>query len=765
MDEFGLKDDKFVDIHGREVPTRKLGIRQEEVCLLSDLKQTGVGIYQKSQYAKLATVPKNYDSEFLDYMLDAAKSYMLANKISFAEEQIMHSIEHCKAYLSSNKKPQHQVSRQSILNNRIVKTGSDEEILIQVPNTSAPKSPHTPKMKSPLHKSRVTSEQAQRRVHERGTPPQATTSQTRDTLMNGVVLKQARSFSAAEDGQSVPRLRQPSKITYNIIQEEHDVMVTAIDKPNCVWVRDVMNNALLEKIHHKVNEEARYKPAAPKPWVMDKVYMARDENNWFRCRIYRYCPLTAFFLDYGNVAEVNEVREVSEELAKTPCLAVRITFKDNEYKPVVEDVIRIKRFMKNSDGTFFVNILRNSLNAATPMLKESSFTNLVEKPDYKRENSVVESHDSDGWDSPDEFPTSQKRAEATFFKKPPFFCKVENDQRVTISHVKDDVIYLKTKECFEKSREIDDVIENYAGKAKNVQRVEVDQLVLYEGEEGKFYRAVVVKVEDKRVEIETLDHGEWKRVALTALKNISEELSRAPITYFVGGKLAGFEQGLGDWQKKIIEEYAKKRKKFVVSLGFDDELDLYDGTQLLSEEFQNIKKEPRKVMLKDVEIYKPEVGTKPYFCGFYKSSNEVTFVASDALTTHMDLVTRSDVEDRVPYSPATGEVCLCYYLDHWYRCVVIRIFGKNCEVVLLDFGRVELINKEDLRKPDEKTTAIPALAIPCVLVGLPQHPNIENMLKDLILYGEFYNVEVKRISGGKCDVEVPAVYKKIRDSA
>ena len=112
---------------------------------------------------------------------------------------------------------------------------------------------------------------------------------------------------------------------------------------------------------------------------------------------------------------------------------------------------------------------------------------------------------------------------------------------------------------------------------------------------------------------------------------------------------------------------------------------------------------------------------------------------------------------------------------------MIRIFGKNCEVVLLDFGRVELINKEDLRKPDEKTTAIPALAIPCVLVGwyetttigfvllvisgLPQHPNIENMLKDLILYGEFYNVEVKRISGGKCDVEVPAVYKKIRDSA
>ena len=99
-------------------------------------------------------------------------------------------------------------------------------------------------------------------------------------------------------------------------------------------------------------------------------------------------------------------------------------------------------------------------------------------------------------------------------------------------------------------------------------------------------------------------------------------------------------------------------------------MDLYDGTQLLSEEFQNIKKEPRKVMLKDVEIYKPEVGTKPYFCGFYKSSNEVTFVASDALTTHMDLVTRSDVEDRVPYSPATGEVCLCYYLGQLFSSLV-----------------------------------------------------------------------------------------------
>lgn len=69
-------------------------------------------------------------------------------------------------------------------------------------------------------------------------------------------------------------------------------------------------------------------------------------NFRFRCKIIKFLPLTVIFLDYGNVSQVNEVREISQELAKIPNLAVRITFKMSEYNPVLEDEIRIKILMQ-----------------------------------------------------------------------------------------------------------------------------------------------------------------------------------------------------------------------------------------------------------------------------------------------------------------------------------------------------------------------------------------------------------------------------------
>jgi hypothetical protein len=57
-------------------------------------------------------------------------------------------------------------------------------------------------------------------------------------------------------------------------------VVTQIDKPNCIWVRDKVNDELLNSVHVKINEEATFQKVAPKPWEMDKVYMAQDEGCW-----------------------------------------------------------------------------------------------------------------------------------------------------------------------------------------------------------------------------------------------------------------------------------------------------------------------------------------------------------------------------------------------------------------------------------------------------------------------------------------------------
>jgi cell fate (sporulation/competence/biofilm development) regulator YlbF (YheA/YmcA/DUF963 family) len=229
--------------------------------------------------------------------------------------------------------------------------------------------------------------------------------------------------------------------------------------------------------------------------------------------------LTVFFLDYGNVAEVNEIKEVSDEMAKIPCLAVRITFKVSEYEPRLEDEIRMKRFMRNKDGTFFVNILKSPL-----------------KPANKTQS---------------------------YFTRPPYFSSPQDRQSVVIMREKNGLLYLRTRECFEKMKEIEKAIENYVKTAGPVQNVKVNQLVLCQRNKDKFDRAIVTKVHQTGAEIELLDYLESSKVELKMLKTISEELSREPVTYCVGGKLAGFQElEYDEAAKAVIGQHIEKRKKF-----------------------------------------------------------------------------------------------------------------------------------------------------------------------------------------------------------
>jgi hypothetical protein len=229
--------------------------------------------------------------------------------------------------------------------------------------------------------------------------------------------------------------------------------------------------------------------------------------------------LTVFFLDYGNVAEVNEIKEVSDEMAKIPCLAVRITFKVSEYEPRLEDEIRMKRFMRNKDGTFFVNILKSPL-----------------KPANKTQS---------------------------YFTRPPYFSSLQDRQSVVIMREKNGVLYLRTRECFEKMKEIEKAVENYVKTAGPVQNVKVNQLVLCQRNKDKFDRAIVTKVHQTGAEIELLDYLESSKVELKMLKTISEELSREPVTYCVGGKLAGFQElEYDEAAKAVIGQHIEKRKKF-----------------------------------------------------------------------------------------------------------------------------------------------------------------------------------------------------------
>lgn len=357
-------------------------------------------------------------------------------------------------------------------------------------------------------------------------------------------------------------------------------------------------------------------------------------------------------MDYGNIAEVDEVREASEELSKFPCMAVRVTFKASEYNPVLEDEITIKCVFRNDDKTYFVNVLEAPKKNTSATFQES-------RNGIKESNFLLKESSQ----------TVSPRTSRGFFKKPSSFCHLSNDQTVAIVQVQDEIFYLRTKECFAKLKDLENSIEEYAKDAKQIDSVKPNQLVLYHDQKSnKLKRAVVLKVYKRNIDIETFDYMERFTTSLNNLKTINEKLSEEPITCFPGGRLVGFEnQQLDDNCKAIIAEHIQKRTKFQVNLGFDDELDLFNGSQLLSEQLKKAPKSPERIFLKDMISYEPQLGTNLYLCGDYKNSEDFFLVPGNLLKKHMDYIMRSEIEDEKVYTPVENEVCLCYYVGTHVR--------------------------------------------------------------------------------------------------
>ncbi|RZB39810.1 uncharacterized protein BDFB_007985 [Asbolus verrucosus] len=704
-------DHEYVDIHGRDISAVIYGKTGEVAFPLNELKQTGVGIYQKSQYAKLATVDKQFDDDFHLFMLESAKSYMLKNKISFSEGQILKSINNCKKILTDKKK---QSSPKGFFKNRLVEEKDDNEIHIQVANVSTvPTSPQSsafnPKRKSNILKS--LSKKSPRELSFKN-PGKIEVNRNATPKRNE---EQKQATNGNQNGTPSRKLRQPKmQILEKILlneqkQTEHDVVVTCIEKRNCIWVRDKANLHLFNDIYKRVNEEEKSQNSPPKPWEFEKVYMAPDEGLWFRCKIMRFTPLIVFFLDYGNTAEVDELKSVSDELAKIPCMAVRLTFRENEYVPVLEDELKIKIVKQNEDGTYFVSILERTTNN-----RETTNVKKVESP-------------------------------PKFTKKPPPLCPLQNGQKVVIIHEEGAVLYLRTKECYQKLKEIEWEIEEHVKSAQPLQHIDVNQLLLVRHEDGKFYRAIAKKIVKGKINLEFLDYVKRALVDKDSIRNINESLSRVPVTYIRGHKLKDFDE-IDAECRNFINKSIQERKKYSVILDEFADFDLSDGTQSLSEQLQSLKSGDKRIFLQDVKCYEPDFGINSYLCGCYKDSDDFALVPSDELSVHIDSVLMQEMEDQDPYEPVAGEVCFCLYMDHWYRCVITRILNMEYEVFLLDFGNVEVVTKNEVRKPNPQITEIPALALPCRLVDYPDHPKVQDLLKNMIIDGELYKVEVKSIN-------------------
>lgn len=73
----------------------------------------------------------------------------------------------------------------------------------------------------------------------------------------------------------------PGKDVKKVPKDAYDCVVTCIDKPNCIWVRDTANDDVFTKVFIMANKAAEQQSTALKPWHTDKVYLAQDDDSWY----------------------------------------------------------------------------------------------------------------------------------------------------------------------------------------------------------------------------------------------------------------------------------------------------------------------------------------------------------------------------------------------------------------------------------------------------------------------------------------------------
>ncbi|KYB26364.1 uncharacterized protein LOC664513 [Tribolium castaneum] len=721
------EDTGYVNIHGQDVKVLVCDKTGRILIPIDEVREMGFRIYRKNQYSRLLIDDKQFDREFDLFMLQAAQTYMLEKKIAFNEHTVIDSIQKCKKILteetSPNKFTRDHVIRHDSGDNITVTANLRSPTLstMQVHNDQQNFSYKKRSPASSVHSfdGRHNSPDYKRNNNFTHNQERSSSYDKKDQNLNSSFeLRKPKTVINADgspqfiNGQDDKkrRLNMQNQVKLSHVglnNPEHTILVTHVEtSAPFFWAQDTENSETLLEIDAKVKEEAE-KNKQICDFLLNKVYLAQHEGLWARCKVIKFKPLKVFFIDYGNIGEVTEIKEASEELAKYPCQCVKLKLEDSSMKPNDFETLRVKVLNKHENGTYTVVI--------------------------------AETDDA-------------------FFSKPQPLCQLQHGQRVMIISQRDGKLALRTKECYDKLKQVEQALAEVTSKP--LSSVKKDQLVLF-SRNSNLQRAVVTNFQENKVELELLDYYDKVKVDLSSISNITESLAKEPISYLVTPSV----KGLSDKTAEIVQNLIETRAKSTVVLN-GDEFDLQLGKDLLSDKLKPPPGEShqKRTMLKDMTRFKPKLGVGEYILNTFRNKDKLTIGCNDAIESHLDHIIKTELDDNQPYEPITGEICFGSYLDSWSRCVVNRTMNSRYEVEFIDFGNVEILKGDQLRKLSDDVKNTPILGIPCRLIGLPHLSNVDELLKQIVVEGDSYEINIKQLSGDHYEVEVPALIKNLRES-
>ncbi|KAG5876468.1 hypothetical protein JTB14_010157 [Gonioctena quinquepunctata] len=606
------------------------------------------------------------------------------------------------------------------------------------------------------------------------------------------------------------------------IGNTYEVKVSHIDKENICWVQEKESSVELDNMLIKLFDLAPEVEDLSDP-SRGQLVLAMFEDVWCRARVFDVNSLYVHFIDYGNKSHPDSVKAFPEELRKIPALALRVVLNGLE-KPLESDLelkIRIKQ--KYQDGTYIAEV-EEAIPKQTKEAekKDAEKPVRVEKPIEKvkvvEESKPVEEKKPETpkkvEDTRKEEPVEQKKVEAkSYFGVPEPMSTLKNGDKVMLIDLEGNRFGVKTREAVNKSKELIEYIKKLDKSNLHLTGVKEGQLVLCSRDSlPNLYRAVIKKKTSAvAVTVKYLDYIGEDQLAIKSLRNVDEYLATQPVTLLSSPESKMLEN-LGpkalDFVTNLLEK--KEKAKIVISENGDFDLQLEDGsllTQKLLElgkdeaekkEFKLIpvKKSPTKVEQPKAEAPSPAKVEKPkavapeytpvvyddmdwikikvdttdsYLCYTIKDLKDLTLISlQDESMNNMAKVTDLTALDDAPYEPAEFEMCLVAHQapeedePSWYRGVVLERNDGEYNIQAVDFGNLILAKSKDVRKFTKELQKIPILGITCEFVGIPDSEAVLERVKQLIPEGEEIKVDIKSFDDLKYKIEIPSVYKILK---
>ncbi|XP_061170939.1 tudor domain-containing 6-like [Saccostrea echinata] len=570
-----------------------------------------------------------------------------------------------------------------------------------------------------------------------------------------------------QDGQRKSAPSPSNRIVINSLDtgEEYELIVESVEDPSRIVVQ-ILNSEDLQKLA-ELNAEMKKVLDKDNRTVSDpavgEFYAGQfTDGSWYRCRVDTHDPdhqVTVTYVDYGNRETItyNKLRNLQPQWCTLPGQAI---------------VCTLDGVVPHMDSKFWSQQAVDKTKELLPPTMECGRMYKVTCTGKDEDLILIKVLDANGQDVSETLIDSglaSKKSQNKQSSGPQFICidakEIEDKMEDWISGQKYDVLiaerdspldfYVQKVEDLEKS------MTPYCAKVnEECMAIQTDHYhpkgvgeLVYGLYDSNWYRAEVLSLSNQQAKIYFIDFGNTELVPFSDLKQATSLCKERP-PFCVHCQLVEMDPEGAARANELFNELTHKNDPKVLTMIYKGRrrdkaiVDfLTDQEELVSVAISRFLAQAMvsaPVMAEDIKSSTlPGDGT-PVTCVIMYITSLFSFYvqsASNNIERIMSEIAEICSRNSVPYTPKVGEMVFGKFSDdgRWYRAKVLGISGDEVVLLYTDFGNVETVTKNAVRRFHPALVNYPHQSIHCKLASVTKSMETPEVLQT---FGSLYNCKV-----------------------